>query len=79
MAKTQTLSFPIRLPDAIQAEALRLLDASRLAINEIIFEVKSAISASSSCVRNRAVRCFRTIWPKYLAKSRDSTLPLCQP
>ena len=39
MAKTQTLSFPIRLPDAIQAEALRLLDASRLAINEIIFEL----------------------------------------
>jgi hypothetical protein len=31
MAKTQTLSFPIRLSDAIQAEALRLLDASRLA------------------------------------------------
>src|SRR5207244_3596991 len=39
MAKTQTLSFPIRLPDAMQAEALRLLDASRLAINEIILEL----------------------------------------
>lgn len=36
MAKTQTLSFPIRLPDALQAEALRLLDASREAINQII-------------------------------------------
>ncbi len=36
MAKTQTLSFPIRLPDAMQAEALRLLDASAIAINEII-------------------------------------------
>ncbi len=39
MAKTQTLSFPIRLPDAIQAEALRLLDASRVAINEIILDL----------------------------------------
>jgi len=36
MAKTQTLSFPIRLPDALQTEALRLLDASRSAINQII-------------------------------------------
>jgi putative transposase len=39
MAKTQTLSFPIRLPDAMQAEALRLLDASRLAINQIIVDL----------------------------------------
>ena len=39
MAKTQTLSFPIRLPDAMQAEALRLLDASRFAINEIIVDL----------------------------------------
>src|SRR5712692_1097798 len=39
MAKTQTLSFPIRLPDALQAEALRLLDASRLAINEILVDL----------------------------------------
>src|SRR5258707_2399147 len=36
MAKTQMLSFPIRLPDCMQAEALRLLDASRPAINDII-------------------------------------------
>jgi putative transposase len=36
MAKKQTLSFPIRLPDAMQAEAVRLLDASRTAINEIL-------------------------------------------
>jgi putative transposase len=36
MAKTQTLSFPIRLPDAMQEEALRLLDASRTAINGIL-------------------------------------------
>jgi putative transposase len=39
VAKTQTLSFPIRLPDAMQAEALRLLDASRPAINEIVQEL----------------------------------------
>lgn len=39
MAKTQTLSFPIRLPDALQAEALRLLDASRDAINQIIVQL----------------------------------------
>ncbi len=39
MARTQTLSFPIRLPDAMQAEALRLLDASRMAINHIITDL----------------------------------------
>src|SRR5215469_4126157 len=39
MAKTQMLSFPIRLPDCMQGEALRLLDASRPAINDIIEEL----------------------------------------
>ncbi|MFL5667681.1 MAG: zinc ribbon domain-containing protein [Ktedonobacteraceae bacterium] len=39
MVKTHTLSFPIRLPDAMQAEALRLLDASRIAINQIIIDL----------------------------------------
>ena len=39
MAKTQTLSFPIRLPEPLQEEALRLLDASRSAINEIITDL----------------------------------------
>ncbi len=39
MAKAQTLSFPIRLPDAMPAEALRLLDASTPAINEIVQEL----------------------------------------
>ncbi len=39
MAKTQTLSFPIRLPDAMQAEALRLLDASTIAINQMITDL----------------------------------------
>lgn len=37
--KSQTLSFPIRLPDQMQQEALRLLDASREAINAIIVEL----------------------------------------
>jgi putative transposase len=37
--KTQTLSFPIRLPDQMQQEALRLLDASREAINASIVEL----------------------------------------
>jgi putative transposase len=39
MAKTQMLSFPIRLPDTMQAEALRLLDASTIAINQIITDL----------------------------------------
>jgi putative transposase len=39
MAKTQTLSFPLRLPDSMQAEALRLLDASTSAINQIITDL----------------------------------------
>src|SRR5215510_3133589 len=33
---TQPVSFPIRLPDALQAEALRLLDASCSAINALL-------------------------------------------
>ncbi len=43
MAKTQTLSFPIRLPDSMQAEALRLLDASRIAINQILTDLWPAL------------------------------------
>jgi putative transposase len=39
VAKTQTLSFPIRLPDAMQAEALRHLDESTPAINRIVQEL----------------------------------------
>ena len=39
MVKTQTLSFPMRLPDRMQAEALRLLDAGTAAINQIIIEL----------------------------------------
>jgi putative transposase len=36
MPTTQPLAFPIRLPDALQAEGLRLLDASRQATNELL-------------------------------------------
>src|SRR5258708_15016474 len=43
MANTQTLSFPIRLPDSIQDEALRLLDASRIAINQILTDLWPAL------------------------------------
>jgi len=39
VAKTQTLSFPIRVPDVMQAAALRLLDASGIAINQMILEL----------------------------------------
>jgi transposase len=33
---TQSLSYPLRLPDAAQTEALRLLDTSRAVINQVI-------------------------------------------
>ena len=33
---TQSLSYPIRLPDVLQAEALRLLDVSREVINSTV-------------------------------------------
>jgi putative transposase len=39
MAKTQLLSFPIRLPDCMQSDSLRLLDESRSAINQLIEEL----------------------------------------
>ena len=48
MAKTQTLSFPIRLPDAMQAEALRLLDASRIAINQIVEQMWKSLDLFAS-------------------------------
>jgi hypothetical protein len=55
MAKTQTLSFPIRLPDSMQAEALRLLDASRIAINQIITDLWPALDLFAA---ERAARSF---------------------
>src|SRR5215831_8920023 len=39
MAKTQPLAFPIRLPDALQAEALRLLEASRQATSALLVDL----------------------------------------
>src|SRR5258707_6088847 len=39
VAKTQTLSFPIRLPDSMQAEALGLLDESIIAINQMLTDL----------------------------------------
>jgi putative transposase len=36
VTRTHPLAFPIRLPDALQEEALRLLDASRAAINQLL-------------------------------------------
>jgi putative transposase len=39
MAKTQALSFPVRFPDALQADALRLLDASREAVNNLLTQL----------------------------------------
>jgi len=33
---TQSLSYPIRLPDLLQADALRLLDVSRQVINAAV-------------------------------------------
>lgn len=36
---THPLAFPICLPEVLQAEALRLLDASRLATSELLLEL----------------------------------------
>ena len=39
LVKTHPLSFPIRLPDALQGEALRLLDASRGDTSELLVDL----------------------------------------
>ena len=39
MAKTHPLAFPIRLPDAMQGEALRLLGASQVATSELLTDL----------------------------------------
>ncbi len=36
MANKQTLTYSLRLPDAAQADALRLLDASRAVVNQTV-------------------------------------------
>jgi hypothetical protein len=43
VARTQPLAFPIRLPDALQEEALRLLDASCTATSELVVELWPAL------------------------------------
>src|SRR6185437_5725351 len=45
MAKTQALSYPLRLPDSLQAPALRLLDASRTAINGMLTALWPSLDA----------------------------------
>jgi hypothetical protein len=49
MAKTQVLSFPVRLPDALQADALRLLDASQEAINALVVALWHRLAFSPAC------------------------------
>lgn len=41
----QALSYPIRLPDEVQANALRLLDVSREVINQVIVTLWSQLDA----------------------------------
>jgi hypothetical protein len=43
VARTQPLAFPIRLPDALQEEALRLASSSRNAINQLLVELWSQL------------------------------------
>jgi hypothetical protein len=48
MAKTQARSYPLRLPDSLQAPALRLLDASRTAINAMLTVLWPSLDAFAS-------------------------------
>ncbi len=66
MAKTQTLSFPIRLPDAMQAEALRLLDASRSAINEML---PNPVAGSRCLHTERTGPAWKQVEPQLLTRS----------
>src|SRR5215831_4194425 len=43
VVNTQPVSFPIRLPDALQEEAQRLLGASRAATSELLVELWPAL------------------------------------
>jgi hypothetical protein len=45
MSKSQLLSYSLRLPDDAQADALRLLDASRAVINATISALWSHLDA----------------------------------
>src|SRR5215472_7731037 len=42
---TQTLSYPIRLPDVVQADALRLLDVSREVMNATLVALWDRLDA----------------------------------
>src|SRR5439155_9747930 len=66
MAKMQTLSFPIRLPDAMQAEALRLLDPSRSAIDQIILDLWPQVDLFAS---NRAGPAWKQVERHLLQRS----------
>jgi putative transposase len=71
MAKTQTLSFPIRLPDAMQAEALRLLDASRSAINQIILDLWAQLDLFAS---NRAGPAWKQVFQSVVPLLTDGLI-----
>jgi hypothetical protein len=66
-------------PSATEQATLTLGLRSARSIKEIIFDARSARSASCSWVNLLPVRCFRTASAKNLAKSFDNTPPICQP
>src|SRR5215469_10675583 len=66
MAKTQLLSFPIRLPDSMQAEALRLLDASTPAINQILEDLWPKLD---EFIGERTGLAWKQVEPYVLARS----------
>src|SRR5258708_19556975 len=70
VAKTQTLSFPIRLPDAMQAEALRMLDASRAAINQMITQLWPQLALFLS---DRTGPAWKQVEPHLLTRSGHGT------
>ena len=66
MTKTQMLSFPIRLPDCLQADALGLLDASRPAINQIIQDLWPQLDAFAA---ERAGMAWKQVERQLVARS----------
>jgi putative transposase len=72
MAKTQLLSFPIRLPDCLQAEALRLLDASRPAINQLIEDLWPRLDAFAG---DRTAIAWKQVEQHLLARSGHGRSP----
>src|SRR5579875_1381507 len=55
-ATTQTLSYPLRLPDELQADALRLLDASREVINLVVTALWNRLDEFSTCTNSYAYK-----------------------